>query len=194
MFFVQSETSHEDCGASLTGAPDEKVQISEVRKADQAIMPPPSRSRYNAKARGHPHKKRKISKESKKIKHEASSHGLEEAGPDSLGVIDVPMNTREAKKTHESDENIGTATSTIHVEPELVDALHIPKTAAQKEQEKKDRMMQEVRLPVWRLCNIYLTYSYTREDYGGFKLKVEPETEEEARGLYRKHLCWFSSN
>ncbi|KIO20952.1 hypothetical protein M407DRAFT_10632 [Tulasnella calospora MUT 4182] len=106
-------------------------------------MPPPSRSRYNAKARGHPHKKRKISKGSKKIKNEDSSGGLENPRPESL-EIGAPTNVWEPKQPHESTASTAAASPAVFVEPTLVDALHIPKTAAQKEQEKKERMMQEI--------------------------------------------------
>ncbi|KIO19381.1 hypothetical protein M407DRAFT_30988 [Tulasnella calospora MUT 4182] len=106
-------------------------------------MPPPSRSRYNAKARSHPHKKRKISKESKKIKNKDSSGGLENGRPEHL-EIGAPTNVWEPKQPHESTASAAATSPAVLVEPTLVDALHIPKTAAQKEQEKKERMMQEI--------------------------------------------------
>lgn len=108
-------------------------------------MPPPSRSRYNAKARGHPHKKRKISRESKEIQNEDSSLRPESTRSEPLEIIVTPTEIREPKQPNENRTNVASPAPAAVVEPILVDALHIPKTIAQKEQEKKERMMQEVR-------------------------------------------------
>ncbi|KAG8910368.1 putative ATP-dependent RNA helicase DHR1, partial [Tulasnella sp. 408] len=107
-------------------------------------MPPPSRSRYNAKARGHPHKKRKISKESKKIINEDSSLGPANTGSEALEINDAPTKIREPKQPKENTTNATALAPAEVVEPTLVDVLHIPKTVAQKEQEKKEKMMQEI--------------------------------------------------
>ncbi|KAG9051688.1 putative ATP-dependent RNA helicase DHR1 [Tulasnella sp. UAMH 9824] len=107
-------------------------------------MPPPSRPRYNAKARAHPHKKRKVSRESKKIQNEDSSLRPESTRSEPLETIGTPTKIREPKQPNENRTNAASPAPAAVVEPTLVDALHIPKTMAQKEQEKKERMMQEI--------------------------------------------------
>ncbi|KAG9013562.1 putative ATP-dependent RNA helicase DHR1 [Tulasnella sp. 427] len=107
-------------------------------------MPPPTRYRYNATARGHPHKKRKTSKESKKAEGGVSSGEVDVTSSLVQAAFDQPAVSQESTSSNKANGGFEHAKSVVSVEPELADAVHVPKTAAQKELDRKEKMMQEI--------------------------------------------------
>lgn len=94
-------------------------------------MGPPTRVRYNSKARG-PHKKRKLNrKPPPKAEDAGEASNLQSSAKGNLS-------------NDEGTENLDSRSQIDYLDPSLNVEIIVPKTVAQKEQDRKERMMQEV--------------------------------------------------